>query len=441
MVHFKRLGSKSDAEAAIHSYKQVITIASASCLNTAGYYDEVSDVYRGLFERFGGEETLKNLAYNSEQALLLTPDGDFDMPQRLVNAGSAKAWLSIYLNDREQLQQSFSYIDQAEQHISDIHQNNPLLYATLLEGIGSAYNNMLFNCSGLSEHAEKAVNYLERAVQLTAPSHSVMVRRLYNLGSAYISLFVRLGQLDHLHKAVTCTERAVFLSSGNSQEQARCLSNLAEQYCMLYTRTHGLKHLDKSVSCAEQAIQLIPESSPEKSDVLRSLGNSYIRLSECLGEAQHTSKGLRYLEQALLLLPEKHLQKHGFLEDLNEAYQLSYLQTKRLEHLNQAIGCLNQALVLTSDTDRQRPWLLEDLGDSHRLLFCRLDTLETAKKAIGYYKQAISLIPENDPPKPAPLDSLGRIYICKNENSPWALMSAQDLPERVSHPPLILGAH
>ncbi|QRW13253.1 valine-tRNA ligase [Ceratobasidium sp. AG-Ba] len=412
-LRFERQGSHKHLEDSIYWYQQAACITTAIGSNIAVVYTHIGSAYRDLFESCGGEGHLRNVVYYYEKALSSTPEDDFQMPLRLVDLGSAKSWLFYHTGQQVQLEQSFELVERAISLISHDHTKDPLVHAELLEGIGSAYNNMLFNQSGLAENINKAVGYLELAVQLTPPTHARKTRRLSNLGAAYGSLHRRLGQRKYLQKALIYLEEAASVNSGSPFEQAINMRSLCDTYYELFSCAGGLNYLDKSISYGEKAVRLTREDSPERATVLINLGRCYLRLSERLREPQPAHTGLKYLEQALLLTPEEDPRKVELFQDFGDMYRLLYGQTAKLDYLDLACKYIDQATLLTSDSSPRKSELLYTLGLIHVLSFQNSNATQSCTEAIECYERALSLLPEDSPLRSDLLNSLGGIYMLR----------------------------
>ncbi|QRV84640.1 aromatic di-alanine and TPR containing protein [Ceratobasidium sp. AG-Ba] len=412
-LRFERQGSHKQLEDSIYWYRQAASIVTGVGPDIAVVYTHIGSAYRDLFESCGSEEHLGNIVHYYEKALSSTPEGDFQMPQRLIDLGSAKAWLCYQTGQQAQLEQSFKFVEKAASLISHDHKKDPLIHAELLEGMGSAYNNMLFNQSGTVEHVKKAVGYLELAVKLTPPTHARRTRRLSNLASSYGSLYRRLGQWRHLKKALSYLEEATCASPGSHFEQAIKMRNLSDTYYELFACAGVLKYLDKSISYGEEAVRLTLEDSPERVTVLISLGRSYLRLSDCLREPRTAHTGLKYLEQALLLTPEEDTRKIELLQEFGDMYRLLYRQTAELNYLDKARSYIGHATSLALDSGLEKAELLYTLGIINILSFQNSNTTQSSIEAVECLERALSLLPQDSPLRPSLLKSLGEIYMLK----------------------------
>ncbi|KAG8687606.1 hypothetical protein FRC11_006918 [Ceratobasidium sp. 423] len=131
---------------------------------------------------------------------------------------------------------------------------------------------------------DKAIEYQERAVQLTPEVHANKQMYLNSLGHSWARRFYLLGELKDADKAIQYQEQAVQLTPNQHPDKPRNLNNLGNAFTYRYRRLGNLADLDKSIACFTQAVQLTPEGHNLKPDHLHNLGCSWVDRFERLGQ-------------------------------------------------------------------------------------------------------------------------------------------------------------
>jgi len=96
----------------------------------------------------------------------------------------------------------------------------------------------------------------EKAADLTPDSHPDKPLRLSNLGHAFQTRFIRLGNLTDIKNAILCNQRAVDLTPDGHPSKSHRLSNLGSVFSLRLEYLHNIEDLESLLRVYSQAAKL-----------------------------------------------------------------------------------------------------------------------------------------------------------------------------------------
>ncbi|KAG9096541.1 hypothetical protein FS749_008268 [Ceratobasidium sp. UAMH 11750] len=301
------------------------------------------------------------------------------------------------------IDKAVAYLESALELTPDGHSDKPGVLCTL----GNAHA-VAFDHLGRLDDINKAIHHLGQGLALTPVDHKYRLGRLDRLGSAHHMRFERLNALDDINKAIGYLDEAVILTPDDDPDRIPSLNNLGNAYHSRFERLGVQVDIQKATECKKDAVALTPDSDPGKPERLQNLGNAYYSLFDRFGRPEDIYKAADFLKQAVALTPDKlGGVSSNLLSNLGIACLSLFRCFNRLEDMDDAVSYLDKSVKLTPDDHPSKPERLCQLGGAYSVLFERLNELDHIDKAVSCLDQAATLASDDHPHKPGFLGHLG----------------------------------
>ncbi|WP_044232201.1 CHAT domain-containing protein [Chloroflexus sp. Y-396-1] len=264
-----------------------------------------------------------------------------------------------------------------------------------------------YRSAGHIADLNRAIELLQRAVDLTPPDSPDRPARLTNLGLGLSVRYARSGRLAELDAAIAAFEQALAATPPDSPDRPARLTNLGLGLSVRYARSGRLAELDAAIAAFEQALAATPPDSPDRPARLTNLGLGLSDRYARSGRLEDLDAAIAAFEQALAATPPDSPARPGYLNNLGNGLSDRYARSGRLEDLDAAIAAYEQALDATPPDSPARPAILTNLGIGLRDRYARSGRLEDLDAAIAAYEQALDATPPDSPARPAILTNLG----------------------------------
>ncbi|KAF8548819.1 hypothetical protein OG21DRAFT_1422363, partial [Imleria badia] len=253
---------------------------------------------------------------------------------------------------------------------------------------------------------EQAISRFSHAVDLTPDGHPGKSSRLSDLGTSFFTRFERLGELRDLEQAIRRQRDAVDIAPDGHPHKAVHLDNLGISLKARFERLGELTDLEEAISRYRDAVGCISDGHPQKSRYLDNLVSCIFIRFQRLGDLRDLEQAISRLRDIVDLTPDGHPDKPGHLEHLGGCFLIRF---QRLGDL----GNLEHAVDLMPNSHPHRCFLLHELGTHLRVRFDRLGELRDLEQAITRFRDALHVTPDGHPDKPCRLSNLGNSYVTR----------------------------
>ncbi|CCO34723.1 hypothetical protein BN14_08830 [Rhizoctonia solani AG-1 IB] len=282
---------------------------------------------------------------------------------------------------------------------------------------------------GNLDDIEKAIEYGNRALDMTPKEHPRMATQLTCLGAYYHDRFRQLENLDDMEKSIDFHVRALGLTDEDHPQLSFRLGNLGISHSVRFRRLGQLDDLDKSIDYKSRVIKLTPDNDPDLSNWHAALGVSYADRYQCLGELEDLEKWIESDSRALLLTPGDHPDMPERLANLGISYGIRYQRRGQLEDLDKSIDHKNRALALTPEGHPDLPDRHAALGVSYSHRYRHLGEPKDLEKWIECDFHALAFTVEGHPDLPERHTNLGVSYGVRFQR----LGKLEDLDKSIDH--------
>ncbi|GAB1528406.1 hypothetical protein RhiTH_011600 [Rhizoctonia solani] len=260
---------------------------------------------------------------------------------------------------------------------------------------------------GNLDDIEKAIEYGNRALDLTPNEHPRVPTQLTCLGAYYNDRFRQLDNPEDMEKSIDCHKRALGLTPEDHPEFAYRLGNLGISHSVRFRHLGQLEDLEKSIDCKARVVALTPDGHPDLPNWHATLGVSYADRYRCLGELDNLEKWIESDSRALALTPDDHPDLPERHANLGMSYGIRYQRLGELDDLNKSIDHKTRALELTPDGHPDLSYRHADLGASYGTRYQRLGEPEDLDKRVECDSRALALTPDGHPDYPERHANLG----------------------------------
>jgi CHAT domain-containing protein len=226
-------------------------------------------------------------------------------------------------------------------------------------------------------------------------------------GGIFLQRYWSAGHIADLNRAIELLQRAVDLTPPDSPDRPDYLNNLGIGLRARYARSGRLEDLDAAIAAYGQALAATPPDSPDRPDYLNNLGIGLRARYARSGRLEDLDAAIAAFEQALDATPPDSPDRPAILNNLGIGLSARYARSGRLEELDAAIAAYEQALDATPPDSPDRPAILNNLGIGLRARYARSGRLEELDAAIAAWQQALDATPPDSPARPGYLNNLG----------------------------------
>ncbi|KAF8748920.1 TPR-like protein [Rhizoctonia solani] len=260
---------------------------------------------------------------------------------------------------------------------------------------------------GNLDDIEKAIEYGNRALDLTPNEHPRVPTQLTCLGAYYNDRFRQLDNPEDMEKSIDCHKRALGLTPEDHPEFAYRLGNLGISHSVRFRHLGQLEDLEKSIDCKARVVALTPDGHPDLPNWHATLGVSYADRYRCLGELDNLEKWIESDSRALALTPDDHPDLPERHANLGMSYGIRYQRLGELDDLNKSIDHKTRALELTPDGHPDLSYRHADLGASYGTRYQRLENPKISTSGSNVTLARFALTPDGHPDYPERHANLG----------------------------------
>ncbi|KAK0447056.1 TPR-like protein [Armillaria borealis] len=408
LARYQALGNISDLNGAITNLELTIAITPANDARKPGHINDINEAISSL-----------------EQAVGLTTDG------HVSTATQQPRWTRFEsLGDAADTDRAASLRDEALALTPAGHPEKHKRYKNL--GISLL---ACFGARGVLSDLDRAIDVLNLAVRLAPDHHVDRADHLSDLGPAYLRRFVRSSKVEDINHAIVNLQNAVLLSPGNLPE-AGCLSNvraitfphdhvsnpailnnLGGAYLTRFMHLGELRDIDKAVLLREKAVDQTEDDHADMPGRLSNWGHCFLTRFDRLRIPSDIDKALSILEIAVAITSEDHPDAPGRFAYLGGSYLTKFKSTKarpdidlfvdlggslfaRFEQFedpadaDSAIVMMEKAVGLLDVNRSDRSGCLNNLGNAFHARFDHSHRPEDIDRAVHFLDQAVSSAPD-----------------------------------------------
>ena len=290
--------------------------------------------------RFERTEKLANLTeeiISGEKLVQITPEGDEDLPMRLIDLGKS-------YRSRSKL-------------------------------------------TGKLADISAAILSAQKAVQLTPEGNVALPVYLTSLGTWFESRFKYTHNMVDLSAAISSQQQAIHLTPQERTKPTE-LVNLGDLYLQRWERTGNKADISEAILCMEKAVNLTPEDL-NMPTWLDTLGKFYASRFECTGNVTDLSEAIASIRKSIQITEEGDSEIYKRLDKLASSYYSRFEKAHNLADLSEAILSREKAIRLTPNGHPDIPVTHYNLAYSYDTLFQHTGRQSDLDKAVSNYSMAI----------------------------------------------------
>jgi tetratricopeptide (TPR) repeat protein len=356
------------------------------------------------FPNFGGDGDLEESVTTYRRAIVLTPEGHNELPNRINNLASSLESHFSRFGDDAALEEAIVNYRRASTLTAEAHRDLPTFFNNLSLSLHTRFVRF-----GEDEDLEEASLHSRRTITLTPDGHNDVPTWLNSLALLLESRFTRFGEDGDLEEAVNSYQRAIMLTPEGHIDLPIRLNNLANSLKVCFSRFGEDIDIEEAIINWRRAITLTPEGHSDLpiwlSDLAASLESCFSRF----GEDAVLEEAVVNYRRAITLIPEGHNQLPGRLSNLAGALIKRLSRFEEDVDLEEAIVNYRRAIALTPADHSDLSLWLNNFGLSLKIRFSRFGEGGDLEEAITTCRRAITLTPEGHNELPNRLNSLANL--------------------------------
>ncbi|KAF1997780.1 hypothetical protein P154DRAFT_524517 [Amniculicola lignicola CBS 123094] len=319
------------------------------------------------------------------------------------NLGKARLQQSRQYGDSEILDEAIQFCQKAV----DLTPISGLEYLPSLMNLGSAYSQRYFQ-KGASDDLDISIHHLQTVLEAMLDNHYLRSECLLSLSVAITRRFYLMGCPNDLAQSIVYSEEGLKITHENHSMRPNHLSNLGISLCSRFGRDNTVDDMKRGIAYCKEAVALTVGTGPNHAIHLTALGFAYQEVFERTYEVEDATSAVQYLEQASQNVGNDPVRQTEYLKNLGSAWISRYQRTGAANDLEDAIRYGEEAVRTGSTTASLELRLLNILSVAFSFRFSRLGQGSDLAKAIKYDQQALSLTRDKSPFRMVYLNNLAR---------------------------------
>ncbi|KAK8869135.1 TPR-like protein [Apiospora arundinis] len=258
----------------------------------------LGDLLFRRYERTGSRADMERAVAMADTAVLETPDGHDEMPDRLSN-------LAYKLRGQYERTGNISYL-------------------------------------------EIAIANARRAVALTPKGHTDRAGWQNNVASTVFRRYERTKSDEDLEEAIASAEQAISGTPADHPDRVRYLSNLGPMLSCRYRRTNSMVDLEAAIDAAEKTVEGAPEDLPNRAMWLSNLASVYHTRYERTRSAGDLEAAMSKAKMAVAATPTDHPDRASWLFNLAALHMDQLERTQNPDDYHAAIGRYQESFECTN---------------------------------------------------------------------------------------------
>ncbi|NKK60600.1 CHAT domain-containing protein [Rhizobium leguminosarum bv. viciae] len=344
-------------------------------------YTTWANALRIRFEVSGRLDDLRAAAELLENEI---GDVESGKPRSLFTLAVIFQRLSARTGDRQLLVRSIAMLETAIALAPE--EDVPGYLQSLAHGYGSRFSDL-----GDSADLQKAVELLERTLQMIAPSDRDRPQYLESLAGKLVDLFNARGSFSDLVRGVAAMRDSVALTSSEDHDAAGRWYNLGIFLTLSYKHSENIELLHEAIEHLRRASAPRYRDSPFYADWLSGHANALAERFEALEDEADINSAIEDLKEALELTPiaDDH---YGYrLANLGSAYlaKISFVMPdqNRAEDLDRCVDVAERGCKHSNPSRPDWGLMLNNLGAALYRRFLTLRGTEDHQNAIDYLRR------------------------------------------------------
>ncbi|MFF5225065.1 CHAT domain-containing protein [Dactylosporangium sp. NPDC000521] len=411
--------------------------------NLATYFSRLAVGLGIRYERERRRTDLDGAVAAAQRALELTPAGDAERPERLINASNT--WQLRYevsgqvgdLDARIGLLREAVELDpdpsmpwanlsnallirfQSEGHSEDLdatieaaRRANDLLSkrdsdtdrALALSCLSDALF-ARFERSGLAQDLDDAAALARQAVEALPDGHPQAGRYVADLARFARLRFARTGAMADLDDMIVAYRRSAQVTPDSWADKLRGLSSLATQLLIRYDRTGVPDDLSEAVAAAEQAVACESPDPGLQAEALTVLSIALRHRHRSVAASADLDRAILVAQRAARVVPAGE-RRGPVLDALANALFMRYMSTNAIADLDEVVAVRRAVLATRAEGAAPDGAALHNLSVSLRFRFERTGDVADLDEAIEVGRAAADVV-DHDPGRESRLWTLG----------------------------------
>ncbi|KIO23449.1 hypothetical protein M407DRAFT_27056 [Tulasnella calospora MUT 4182] len=156
-----------------------------------------------------------------------------------------------------------------------------------------------FQRTGVRDHAEQAINYLEEGKRRAEDNYSLKILAVNNLGGARVGKFQMFGEDQDLREAISNFEEELEASQKDHPGYGSMLLNLSSARLTEFELTGNVEALHRAMALSREVLRLNSSGSPEQTLALMTLGGGYFLRFQHYDEESDINQAVTYYQKAV----------------------------------------------------------------------------------------------------------------------------------------------
>lgn len=390
-------GSRADLDTVVELWRTALAL-DPDHPKRARYLSSLGIALRNRADAAGIDADATEAIAVSRQAVELTEVSSVEYPRYLVNLAVALRRRFQTGGDVAALTAATEALDEALRAAAPDHPDR----AAIVSSLGNTWWTW-FRQSGSPDHLERAVGFLEQAVEFRPGRYT----DLSNLGVALRDRFLVSQDPADLERAVGVLRRSADLAARDPSLGADALQTLAANLSEQFEHTGAVSDVDEAIAVGRRALDLTTPGDPQRSTVLNTMGLALRRRHERTGVLADLDRAVKLTREAAGNLPPGHPVRSMCLSNLCGALQVRFNATGDLDDIDDAIDAGRLAVADAGAASPHRAMYLSSLGLALTTRFDRTGVPADLTEAVKAGRQARDATPPGHPDRATSVSNLG----------------------------------
>lgn len=229
--------------------------------------------------------------------------------------------------------------------------------------------------------------------------------------------FERTGSLKDFEDAVNFIEKAIDVTAEDCPSRPTLYSRLGNVLCLRFEGAGGIHILNRAIDVVNAAVETTPQDIPERADRLNSLGYLLGKRFESTGLAEHLEDAIEISMTIVGVTSQDHPDRASRLSNLAYLLGRRFEQAESIDDLNHAISLSIRAVTATPQNHPDRHIRRSRFIRFLEILFEQIKSVDDFKNAVALIDEAVRSGAEDIHDRPALLARLGNLLYKRFEKT------------------------